>query len=180
MNSIQKVFYVLRSVILITAIITIADNCYAQEVKQTRDTLHLTSGIDIFDVLRKLTKKPAKPIDTPRTGKSNFSFLPVLGYSPSNGVVLGAAVSVTKYMGDPTTTKLTTALLNASITTKDQIITSFRYDLYTSQNKWYISGDNRLLFFTQPTYGLGIYGLNNQPFTFSLNGLSEVQLHKII
>ena len=172
MNSIQKVFYVLRSVILITAIITIADNCYAQEVKQTRDTLHLTSGIDIFDVLRKLTKKPAKPIDTPRTGKSNFSFLPVLGYSPSNGVVLGAAVSVTKYMGDPTTTKLTTALLNASITTKDQIITSFRYDLYTSQNKWYISGDNRLLFFTQPTYGLGIYGLNNQPFTFSLNGLS--------
>ena len=25
-------------------------------------------------------------------------------------------------------------------------------------NKWTISGDNRLLFFAQPTYGLGIYG----------------------
>ncbi len=36
---------------------------------------------------------------------------------------------------------------------------NFRFDVYTSKNKWYISGDNRLLFFNQPTYGLGIYGL---------------------
>ena len=27
-------------------------------------------------------------------------------------------------------------------------------------------GDNRLLFFAQPTYGLGIYGLQNQTYTF--------------
>ncbi len=173
MNLIQRFFNVLRCVIpIIITLIAFAGSCYAQEQKQSQDTVHPTPGVDIFDVLRKLTKKPAKPIDTPRMDKSNFSFLPVLGYSPANGVVLGAAVSVTKYMGDPNTTKLTTALLNASVTTKDQVITSLRYDLYTSQNKWYISGDNRLLFFTQPTYGLGIYGLNNQPFTFNLNGLS--------
>ncbi|WP_091378391.1 hypothetical protein [Mucilaginibacter mallensis] len=141
-------------------LIAFAGSCYAQEQKPSQDTIHPSPGIDIFDVLRKLTKKPAKPIDTPRMDKSNLSFLPVLGYSPANGVVLGAAVSVTKYMGDPNTTKLTTALLNASVTTKNQVITSLRYDLYTSQNKWYISGDNRLLFFTQPTYGL-----NNQPLT---------------
>ncbi|WP_259071321.1 BamA/TamA family outer membrane protein [Mucilaginibacter sp. X4EP1] len=173
MNSIQLFFNVWRSVIpFIIIMVMIVGNGYATTAKQNQDTTHSAPSIDIFDVLRKWTKKPAKPVDTVRTTKSNLSILPVLGYSPSNGVVLGAAVSVTKYMADPTITKLTTALLNASVTTKDQVILSLRYDLYTAQNKWYISGDNRLLFFTQPTYGLGIYGLNDQPYTFNLNGLS--------
>jgi len=173
MNSIRQYFNGLRTIMTAMAtIIVIGSNCYAQEKKANTDSTISIPEIDIFDVLRKLTKKPAKPIDTSHMGKSNFSFLPVIGYSPANGVVLGAAVSVTKYMGDPKTTNLTTALLNTSVTTKDQVILSLRYDLYTAQNKWYISGDNRLLFFTQPTYGLGIYGLHSEPYTFNFNGLS--------
>ncbi|HEY4327633.1 MAG TPA: hypothetical protein VGN20_26860 [Mucilaginibacter sp.] len=161
--------YIIPGALVITLSVI---NCHAQDKKPKTDSAYSNPQIDIFDVLRRLTKKPKKPIDTVGKDKPNLSFLPVLGYSPANGVVLGAAVSVTTYRGDPKTTKLTTALLNASITTKDQVILNLRYDLYTSQNKWYISGDNRLLFFTQPTYGLGIYGLNNQPFTFNFNGIS--------
>jgi len=156
----------------IAIIAVLAGNCYAQDEKQSRNTIQPVQEIDIFDVLRKLTKKTPKITDTVKTTKANLSILPVVGYSPSNGMVLGAAVSVTKYMADPKTTKLTTALLNASVTTKNQVILSLRYDLYTAQNEWYISGDNRLLFFTQPTYGLGINGLNGQPRTFNFNGLS--------
>jgi hypothetical protein len=154
-----------------------ASNCYSQEQKQSRDTLKsrdTTNSVpqaDIFDVIRKLMKKPPKPAGA-ALSQTNPSFLPVIGYSPANGAVLGMAISVTTRLGDPAVTKLTSALVNASITTKDQLILSLRYDLYTAGNKWYISGDNRMLFFTQPTYGLGIYGLTGQPYTFNFNGVS--------
>ena len=48
---------------------------------------------------------------------------------------------------------------------------------FCTDNKWSISGDNRLLFFAQPTYGLGIYGLQGQAYTFSLNGSSVCDKH---
>ncbi len=145
---------------------------YAQQLKQKTDTIPPGQEIDIFDMIRKWMKKPAKPIDTSALTKRNLSILPVIGYSPANGAVLGAAISVTKYMGDPKTTKLTAALINVSVTSKSQVILQLRYDLYTANNKWYISGDNRMLFFTQPTYGLGINGLYGQPYTFNFNGVS--------
>ncbi len=65
---------------------------------------------------------------------------------------------------------MSSALLNASFTTKKQILLNVRFDYFTKENKWYITGDNRLLFFAQPTYGLGIYGLHNQTYHFSVNG----------
>jgi outer membrane protein assembly factor BamA len=157
---------------IIVALIFMGSICYAQEKKADQDSTHTIPQVDIFDVLRKLTKKPSKVVDTSKIGSRNISLLPVLGYSPANGMVLGVTVSATKYLGDPKTTQLTTALLNVSVTTKEQVIMGLRYDLYTPGNKWYISGDNRLLFFTQPTYGLGIYGLHSQPYSFSWNGIS--------
>src|ERR1700744_4953221 len=173
MNLIQRIFkgwgFLLAA---ITFVLIAGGDCYAQERKGNADSVILNNEIDIFDVVRHWMKKPAKQTDTLSTNKKNLSILPVVGYSPSNGAILGAAVSVTKYMGDPKNTKLTTALLNISATSKKQVILSMRYDLYTAQNNWYVSGDNRLLYFTQPTYGLGIYGLHDQPYTFNLNGLS--------
>jgi len=127
--------------------------------------------IDLFDVIRKWTGKPAKiPTETPKRGEKNLSLLPILGYSPANGFVIGGAVSVTEYHGDPKNTRLSSALVNVSLTTKEQILLNLRFDYFTSENKWYITGDNRLLFFAQPTYGLGIYGLQNQTYHFSVNG----------
>lgn len=171
MYSVQKFLSSLGIIVMVFTILIISGgSSYAQ--KETTDSTKAIPQIDIFDVLRKITKKPTKPIDTPQAGKRNTSILPVIGYSPSNGAVLGLTIGATKYFADPKTTKLTTALLNASVTSKNQVILSLRYDLYTPKNKWYISGDNRLLFFTQPTYGLGIYGLHSQPYSFSWNGIS--------
>ena len=116
----------------------------------------------------KTTENPAAR--SPQEGVKNLSVLPIVGYSPANGFVVGGAVSVTEFHGDPKTTNLSSALLNASFTTKKQILLNLRFDFLLDGNKWYISGDNRLLFFAQPTYGLGIYGLQNQTYTFGFNG----------
>jgi hypothetical protein len=144
---------------------------YGQDGQSIQDSLNFYNEVDIFQILRKWTGKSPKIVsNVPVQGVKNLSLLPVIGYSPANGFVVGGAVSVTEYHGDPKTTRLSSALLNASFTTKKQILLNLRFDYFTAGNKWYISGDNRLLFFAQPTYGLGIYGLQNQVYHFSVNG----------
>ncbi len=97
--------------------------------------------------------------------------MPIVGYTPANGFVVGAAISVTEFLGPPKATNLSSALINVSLTTKDQILMNLKYDVFLPDNKWYISGDNRLLIFNQATYGLGIYGLQEQTYTgFGYNG----------
>jgi hypothetical protein len=149
---------------------------YAQNGETIQDSLSFYNQVDIFQVLRKWLGKPPKPgSPVPQVGVKNLSVLPIIGYSPANGFVVGGAVSVTEYHGDPKTTNLSSALLNASFTTKKQILLNLRFDYFTPENKWYIAGDNRLLFFAQPTYGLGIYGLHNQSYSFNVNGSSVVR-----
>ena len=144
---------------------------YGQNGQTIQDSLNFYNQVDLFQVLRKWTGKPPKNIsNVPQRGVKNLSLLPVIGYSPANGFVVGGAVSITEYHGDPKNTRLSSALLNASFTTKKQILLNLRFDYFTPENKWYINGDNRLLFFAQPTYGLGIYGLNNQTYHFTFNG----------
>lgn len=144
---------------------------YGQAKKTIPDSLKLTEEVDIFDILRKWTKKPAKPDNIiPKEGVKNLSLLPIIGYTPANGFVVGGAISVTEFLGNPKTTNLSSALINVSLTTKSQVLLNLKFDLYRANNKWYISGDNRLLFFNQATYGLGIYGLQNQNYTFGVNG----------
>jgi hypothetical protein len=172
-HPIRKNKLIILPVLFLLTIFLVQKSGYAQKKLPIPDSLHVApvSQIDIFDVIRKWTGKPVKIVnDTPKRGEKNLSLLPVLGYSPANGFVVGGAVSVTEYHGDPKTTRLSSALLNVSLTTKKQILLNLRFDYFTPENKWFITGDNRLLFFAQPTYGLGIYGLQNQTYYFSVNG----------
>jgi outer membrane protein assembly factor BamA len=89
----------------------------------------------------------------------NTSLLPIVGYGPANGFVIGAAVSMTNLLGEKENTQLSSALMSVSLTTQKQILICLRSNIYLKGNKWYIPGDVRFLFFAQPTYGLGIYDL---------------------
>jgi outer membrane protein assembly factor BamA len=144
----------------------------AQDSVKYKDSLHLAQEVDIFQVLRKWTGKPPKTANgLPKEGVKNLSLLPIVGYTPANGFVIGAAISITEFLGAPKTTNLSSALINVSLTTKNQVLMNFKYDIFTPGNKWSISGDNRLLLFNQATYGLGIYGLQDQTYTgFGYNG----------
>ena len=45
--------------------------------------------------------KPAKPQITLQVkGAKNLSLLPIVGYTPANGFVIGGAISVTEFLGD--------------------------------------------------------------------------------
>jgi hypothetical protein len=146
-------------------------NGFSQEPPAKIVQQNTINPVDLIDVIREwLNRKGPPRSDSIVQGVSNVSLLPIIGYGPANGFVLGAAVSMSKLLGDPKTTQLSSALMSLSLTTKDQVLLCLRSSIFLPGNDWYIPGDVRLLLFTQPTYGLGIYGLNS-PVTFNIGGI---------
>lgn len=62
-------------------------------------------------------------------GVSNLSLLPIIGYGPANGFVIGTAISATNLLGSRENTQLSSALVSISLTTKktDFIMCAIRY-----------------------------------------------------
>jgi Omp85 superfamily domain len=124
------------------------------------------------------------------TGKIKLAILPVVGYNPANGFVFGAAISGSTMLGDAANTRQSSGLINATVTSKDQLIFIGRAGLAFPGNKYLVDIDTRLLIFTQDTYGLGTYTgkegepdfASPQPMTFNYirlfaNGYRRVSDH---
>lgn len=115
-----------------------------------------TENKDFIDVVHEWKKdSTARPEKDLEFGKNYLSILPLVGYGPAFGFLVGGAVSITKLLGEAPT-KASSALVNFQVTTKNQFIFNARSKLYLKENKWFIQGDWRLLLYSQPTYGLGI------------------------
>ncbi len=112
---------------------------------------------DLIDYLRHYTKSKGKAPDTNlQVGKLYKTYLPVVGYGPAVGFVFGGGISFSSLLGDAQNTHISSALLNASVTTKEQFYMNLRTNIYLPNDKWIMQGDFRIMFYAQPTYGLGI------------------------
>jgi hypothetical protein len=105
--------------------------------------------------------------------KNYISLLPVVGYAPAYGFILGAAVSLSRLI-DPRPTSLSSGMINAQVTSKKQFIMNARSKIYLRENKWFLQGDWRFLLFSQPTYGLGINEGAGSDALLTINGLHDV------
>lgn len=94
----------------------------------------------------------AKPAEK---GDIYFLLMPTVGYNPSYGFMYGIGATVSGFLGDPATTGISTALIGANYTTLNQLITNFRSNIYTENNKWLFNSDWRYMDTSQPTFGLG-------------------------
>jgi len=117
----------------------------------------VTKQKDLFDIF--WPKKQTLQNETYEKGKWYPSFLPVLGYAPAYGFVAGVGASLSTLYGDQSNTSVSTYLANVNVTSKEQVLINLRSYIYTNDNKWIFQGDFRVLIFTQPTYGLGIYSV---------------------
>jgi len=108
-------------------------------------------------------------------GKNYVSILPFVGYAPANGFLVGGVVSLSKLLAPPPT-KLSSGMMNVQVTTKKQLIINVRSKIYTADNKWFLQGDWRMMFFTQPTYGLGVNNSGGNKYLVALNNLPENEL----
>ncbi|MEI6749052.1 MAG: BamA/TamA family outer membrane protein [Bacteroidota bacterium] len=113
-----------------------------------------------------------KPNTDLLVGKTYYSLLPVIGYAPANGFLIGGAISLSRRFG-PVPTNLSSGMLNFQVTTKNQFIVNARSKIYMPGNKWFFQGDWRLMLFTQPTYGLGINNSEFNKMHIYVNNLDE-------
>jgi len=135
-----------------------------------------TESKDITDVIKKWRNDTTFSTSLElAVGKNYISILPVVGYAPANGFLIGGVVSFSKLLA-PAPTKLSSGMLNVQLTTKKQLIINARSKIYTADNKWFLQGDWRLLFFTQPTYGLGINNSGGNKYLIAVNNLPENEL----
>lgn len=130
----------------------------AQETKQK----------DIGDIF---TSDTSSGLKQPEINKLYLPLIPFVGYSPNNGFMIGAGIAGSILLDSLHHTHISGILANFMITTKNQINLNLRHNIYLPHDILIFQGDWRMLFFSQPTYGLGI---NDFPATFSLNGISPV------
>jgi outer membrane protein assembly factor BamA len=114
--------------------------------------------VDVFDALRRLFKgPPANPPDqdAPDDRRLQLSIMPGFGYNPSAGFVVGASGSLSDYFGDPATTRISSAVIGVSYSTKHQASLTMKFGASSGNNRWRLDGDNRFQWTSQDSYGLG-------------------------
>jgi hypothetical protein len=112
----------------------------------------------IGDLFRKKDKAPKPP------KKLSALVLPNISSNPTNGFILGIGGAFGWYMGPKETTKVSAAPFTAAVTSKSQLITFVKPNIYTKDNNFFLQGDWRFYIYSQPTYGLG----TNAPDTLSV------------
>ena len=107
---------------------------------------------------------PAIPQDTDETGgktaekkQKNLSIipLPAIAYTPTTAWMFGVAPGASWFMGDPSTTSISSGLGSVIYTTKKQWIITAKTNVFLEGDSWNLMGDWRYFITSQPTYGLG-------------------------
>jgi len=138
------------SLFLLTIIVQcIVNLSFAQNVKFPEKDI-----IEVIFGTKKTNKKPENDSLIPR--KLYTSILPIPGYNPALGFVIGAGISTNFLSGTANKTHLSNILANATITTRNQFNFYARNMIFLKDDEWVLQGDWRWLIFSQPTYGLGI------------------------
>lgn len=103
----------------------------------------------IGDLFRKKDKPPKPPKDFMAL------ILPNVSSNPSNGLLLGVGGAISWYMGPQKTTRVSTGPFTIAYTSKKQLITFMKPNIYLKDNKYFFQADWRFYIYSQPTYGLG-------------------------
>lgn len=125
----------------------------------------LSQQKDLMDVIKKIFAP--KKTDTAKKS-SSVTVLPAIGYNPSIGFLLGINFLKAFYMGDPSTTKLSIGQLDFSYTTKRLLITRFRTNIFTKDNKWNLQGNWQYTRNYVNDFGLGTDARRDPPVEYPI------------
>lgn len=129
---------------------------------------------DLIDIIHKITKHADTVARKPK-GRVAYSAVPAAGYTLQTGF----AGLVNGNAAFHTNDSANTSSINASFTytVRNQIIAPLQNNIWTSDNKYNISGDWRYLRFPSYTYGLGGYTKLEDGY---LIDFSAVRIHETI
>ena len=110
---------------------------------------------DIIGIALKLAhihiKKPPK-VDGQRV---YYSIIPLGGSVPGGGEALITSTNAAFELGNPKTTFLSNVTFSPSTNLKGEWNLPIRSNIWSAENKWNFSGDYRVTFYPQYTWGLG-------------------------
>src|SRR5262245_24176167 len=109
--------------------------------------------VDVADLIRKIRKKPVATEFDYR--KAMRAIAPVIGAKPSSGVIFGVAGNVGFFRGDPATTRISSSVASATVTTKKQAGINAHTMMFGSGDRWLLELDDRFQWTAQGTFGLG-------------------------
>ncbi|QCK15086.1 BamA/TamA family outer membrane protein [Mangrovivirga cuniculi] len=90
-----------------------------------------------------------------KQGKLYITPLPAIASNPTSGFIYGVAASAGMYLGEPDDTRISSAFLAFTYSTKEQLALILKSNVFSNKEKWNLLGDWRYLVTNQPTYGLG-------------------------
>lgn len=139
----------------------------------SQDSLSLTSEFicpqkDLSDMVREWRNKPLKE---KTTGEDMLLLLPIIGSNPATGFMVGAGGQYAFTV--PKSSQYSLILGSLQFTTKKQFLLMVKNNIYTKNDRFFLTGDWRFQIFSQSTYGLG----TNSPeggildYQYSLGGI---------
>jgi hypothetical protein len=112
---------------------------------------------DVGDMWR-LIRHKAPDEDDQDDDESREHFLvvaPSFGSKPSTGINGGFSSNVAFFRGDPQTTRISVLSAGMKVSQKKQTLSGVKFSVFTSDDRWFLQGDNRLTWTSQNTYALG-------------------------
>jgi hypothetical protein len=118
-------------------------------------TSHQKDLLDIFSAITKDKFKRENPSNATKAAHSHWSLVPGLGYTLQNGFAASVSANNSFYASNTDGQNMST--LNSSVvyTQKHQFSAVVQPNLWSKNNKMYLTGDYRFLIYPQLTYGLG-------------------------
>jgi len=153
--------------LLVTALLlaTGATRAVAQQPPETGakpqpppDQAAAAPAMDLLDLWKKIRHK--EPTEAERAAAEEnrsrmFAFAPVIGYKPSSGAMIGVAGNAAYFWGDPQTTHISSMVASLTFSSKKQTSLTQKFSAFARDDRWHLAGDNRFLWTSQDTYGLG-------------------------
>jgi hypothetical protein len=144
----------------------------------------LGASEDLFDLIGIRSADDDKRLRTQAmdtTGRSgtpplSLFLLPYIAANPNNGLLVGVGAQAGYYLGNATSTRMSSTQGSISITSKEQTIVTTQSILFTADDAWQLLADWRYYDFTQSTYGLGSSSPEGAPVFggFTINGIHTV------
>ncbi|UJP64488.1 BamA/TamA family outer membrane protein [Mongoliitalea daihaiensis] len=120
---------------------------------------HLTMRLWVLFLLQFIASVTFGGQDSTQVTKKEKSIsivpLPAISANPTAGLILGMAPSFNWVMGNPESTSMSTAIGMALVTTKRQLFTSLRSNVFLRDDSWTLLTDFRFNINNQPSFGLG-------------------------
>ena len=105
---------------------------------------------DLGDVIRVALNKPQK---SKAESAGSLLLLPIIGSNPATGFMLGVGGQYAFKV--PGSTLYSAFMGSVQLTTKSQMLFLLKNNMFTRDNRFFLSGDWRFQIFSQDTYGLG-------------------------